>query len=149
MQEGGAPSHARQIGDLSRFQSFLRALAARSAQLLNLSDLARDLGVAVNTVKAWLSVLEAAYQIIIVRPCFADLAKRLVKTPKVYFIDVGTLCYLTGLKEPEHAASGSMAGPIMETAVLAEIVKTLTHQGSRPPPLRVFLRSVPGVPAAG
>ncbi|MBC7338794.1 MAG: ATP-binding protein [Firmicutes bacterium] len=122
----------RQIGDLSQFQSFLRALAARSAQLLNLSDLARDLGVAVNTVKAWLSVLEATYQIIIVRPYFANPGKRLVKTPKVYFIDVGTLCYLTGLKEPEHAASGPMAGPIMETAVLAEIVKTLTHRGIDP-----------------
>jgi len=122
----------RQVGDLSQFQSFLRALAARSAQLLSLADLARDLGVALNTVKAWLSVLEATYQVIILRPYFANIGKRLVKTPKVYFTDTGTLCYLTGLKDPSHAASGPMGGPLMETAVLAEIVKTLTHRGIDP-----------------
>lgn len=122
----------RQVGDLSQFQSFLRALAARSAQLLNITDLARDLGIAVNTAKAWLSVLEATYQVIVLRPYFANIGKRLVKTPKVYFMDVGMLCYLTGLKDPEHAASGPMAGPIMETAVLSEIVKTLTNRGVDP-----------------
>jgi predicted AAA+ superfamily ATPase len=122
----------RQVGDLSQFQSFLRALAARSAQLINLTDLARDLGVAVNTVKAWLSVLEATYQVIVLRPYFVNIGKRLVKTPKVYFTDTGTLCYLTGLKDPEHAASGPLGRAIMETAVLSEIVKTLTHQGTVP-----------------
>lgn len=122
----------RQVGDLSLFQNFLRALAARTAQLLSLTDLARDLGVAVNTVKAWLSVLEATYQVIVLRPYFANVGKRLVKTPKVYFTDVGTLCYLAALKDPEHAASGPLGGPIMESAVLAEIVKTLTHRGIDP-----------------
>lgn len=122
----------RQVGDLSQFQGFLGALAARSTQLLNLANLARDLGVAVNTAKAWLSVLEASYQIIVLRPYHANVGKRLVKTPKVYFTDVGTLCYLSGLKDPEHAASGPMGGPIMETAVLAEIVKTVTHRGMAP-----------------
>ena len=119
----------RQVGDLTQYQSFLRVLAARSAQLLNLTDVARDLGVAVNTIKAWLSVLEATYQVIILRPYFANVGKRLVKTPKVYFTDVGTLCHLAGLKDPEHAASGPMGGAVMETAVLSEIVKTLTHRG--------------------
>jgi len=122
----------RQVGDLSQFQNFLRTLAARSAQLLNLTDVARDLGVAVNTTKAWLSVLEASYQVIVLRPYFANVGKRLVKRPKVYFTDVGTLCYLAGLKDPEHAASGPMGGAIMETAVLSEIVKTLTHRGIDP-----------------
>lgn len=132
----------RQVGDLSQFQSFLRALAARSAQLLNLTDLARDLGVAVNTAKAWLSVLEATYQIMVLRPYFANLNKRLVKTPKVYWMDVGMLCYLTGLKDPEHAASGPLAGAIMETAVLSEIVKSLTHRGIDPQVY--FWRTSPG-----
>jgi predicted AAA+ superfamily ATPase len=122
----------RQVGDLSHFQDFLKALAARSAQLVNLSDLARDLGLAVNTVKAWLSVLEATYQVIVLRPYFANVGKRLVKTPKVYFTDTGTLCYLAGLKDPEHAASGPMGGAILETAVLSEIFKTLTHRGIEP-----------------
>jgi len=122
----------RQVGDLTQFQSFLRALAARSAQLLNITDLARDLGLAVNTAKAWLSVLEATYQVTVLRPYFANVGKRLVKTPKVYFTDVGTLCYLAGLKDPEHAASGPMGGAIMETAVLSEIIKTITHRGIDP-----------------
>ncbi len=122
----------RQVGDLSQYQAFLRALAARSAQLVNLSELGRDLGVALNTVKAWLSVLEATYQVTVLRPYFANVGKRLVKTPKIYFTDVGTLCYLTGLRDPEHAASGPMAGAIFETAVLAEIVKALTHRGVDP-----------------
>jgi predicted AAA+ superfamily ATPase len=122
----------RQVGDLSQFQNFIRALAARSGQLLNLTDLARDLGVAVNTTKAWLSVLEATYQVIVLRPYFANVGKRLVKTPKVYFTDVGTLCYLTGLRDPQHAAAGPMGGAIMETAVLSEIVKALVHRGVNP-----------------
>jgi predicted AAA+ superfamily ATPase len=122
----------RQVGDLTQFQNFLRALAARSAQLLNLTDLARDLGVAVNTAKAWLSILEATYQVTVLRPYFANVGKRLVKTPKVYFTDVGTLCYFAGLKDPMHAASGPMGGAIMETAVLSEIIKTLTHRGIDP-----------------
>lgn len=122
----------RQIGDLGRFRSFLRAVAARTGQLLNLSDIARDLGVAVNTAKAWLSVLEATHQVFIIRPYFANIGKRLVKAPKVYFADPGTLCHLTGLKDPEHAAAGPLAGPLMEAAVLGEIVKTLTHRGERP-----------------
>ncbi len=120
------------MGDLSQFQSFLRALAARTAQLLSLSDLARDLGLAVNTVKVWLSVLEATYQVIVLRPYHANVGKRLVKTPKVYFTDTGTLCYLTGLRDPEHAASGPLGGPILEAAVLSEIVKTLAHRGWEP-----------------
>lgn len=122
----------RQVGNLSEFQNFLRALAARSAQLVNMTDLSRDLGVAVNTVKAWISVLEATFQIIVLRPYFANVGKRLVKTPKIYFADVGMLCYLAGLKDPDHAASGPMGGAIMETAVLSEIVKTLTHRGIDP-----------------
>lgn len=132
----------RQVGDLTQFQNFLRTLAARSAQLLNLTDVARDLGVAVNTIKAWVSVLEATYQVIVLRPYFANVGKRLVKTPKIYFTDVGTLCYLTGLKDPEHAASGPMGGAIMETAVLSEIVKALVHRGIEP---RVyFWRTIAG-----
>jgi hypothetical protein len=122
----------RQVGDLTLFQNFLRALAARSARLLNLTNLARDLGIAVTTVKAWLSILEATYQVVILRPYHAKVGKRLVKMPKIYFTDVGILCYLVGLREPEHAAFGPMGGAIMETAVLSEIVKTFAHQGVEP-----------------
>jgi predicted AAA+ superfamily ATPase len=122
----------RQVGDLTLFQNFLRTLAARSGQLLNLTDVARDLGVAVNTAKAWLSILEATFQVTILRPYFANIGKRMVKTPKVYFTDTGTLCYLTGLKDPDHAASGPLGGAIFETAVISEIVKSLVHRGESP-----------------
>jgi predicted AAA+ superfamily ATPase len=122
----------RQVGDLTLFQNFLRALAARSGQLLNLSDVSRDLGVSVNTAKAWISVLEATFQIIVLRPYYASVGKQLVKTPKIYFTDTGILCYLTGLKDPEHAFAGPMGGAIMETAVLIEIVKTYMSRGISP-----------------
>ena len=122
----------RQVGDLATFQALLRLLATRSGQLLNLSDLARDLGLAVNTIKAWLSVLEATYQIVVLRPYFANVGKRLVKTPKVYFTDVGTLCHLVQLKDPAHAASSPMSGAIFETAVIAEIRKVIAGRGEEP-----------------
>lgn len=77
-------------------------------------------------------MLEATYQVTVLRPYFANVGKRLVKRPKVYFTDVGTLCYLAGLKDPEHASSGPMGGAIMETAVVSEVVKTLTHRGITP-----------------
>ncbi|MBU2603926.1 MAG: ATP-binding protein [Actinobacteria bacterium] len=122
----------RQVGDLAVFQSFIRALAARSGQLLNLADLSRDLGVALNTVKSWLSVLEATYQVFVLRPYHANTGKRLVKTPKVYFADTGTLCHLVGLRDPEHAAAGPMAGALFETAVVVEVLRTLVHRGEEP-----------------
>jgi len=122
----------RQIGDLTLFQSFLRALAVRSARLLNLTEVARDIGVTVNTAKAWLSVLEASFQIVIVRPYFTNIGKRLVKTPKIFFTDVGTLCYLAGLRDSTHAASGPLAGAVFETAVFCEILKALVHRGKDP-----------------
>lgn len=122
----------RQVGDLTQFQIFLRALAARSGQLLNLTDLGRDLGLATNTAKAWVSVLEATHQIVILRPYFANVTKRLVKTPKIYFTDTGMLCYLTGLKDARHAAAGPMAGAIVETAVVAEVIKSAWHRGEEP-----------------
>ena len=122
----------RQVGDLTQYQSFLRLLAARSGQMLNMTGLARDLGVVVNTIKAWLSILEATYQVTVLRPYHTNIGKRLVKTPKVFYSDVGTLCHLVGLNDPTHAAAGPMGGTIFETAVLSEIVRTLTHRGIQP-----------------
>ena len=122
----------RNVGDLGLFQMFLRALALRSAQLLNSSELARDVGVAVNTAKDWLSVLEASFQVFILRPYFVNLGKRLVKSPKVYFADTGLLCYLVGLRDAEHAASGPMGGAIFENLVVADLFKTSLHRGDEP-----------------
>jgi len=118
-----------QVGDLVQFQLFVRALAARSGQLLSLSGMARELGIAVNTAKRWLSILEASYQVFTLRPYHANLNKRLVKTPKVYFTDTGTLCHLVGLRDAEHAAVGPMAGAVLETAVIGELLKAALHRG--------------------
>lgn len=122
----------RNVGDLTQFQAFLGMLAARSGQLLNLADLGRDLGIALNTVKAWIAVLEATHQIVVIRPYFANVGKRLVKTPKIYFTDPGIVCHLTGISEPAHAAAGPLTGALAETAVVAEILKHFAHRGREP-----------------
>ena len=122
----------RNIGNLTLFQTFLRSLAIRSAGLLNLSDLARDVGIAVNTARDWLAILEASFQVFLLRPYFVNLGKRLVKSPKVYFTDTGLLCYLVGLRDAEHAAAGPMGGALMENLVVAELFKTSLHRGEEP-----------------
>ncbi len=122
----------RQVGDLTQFQLFLRVIAARSAQLFVASDVAKDIGVSVNTVRAWLAVLEATYQVIILRPYFSNVSKRLVKSPKVYFTDVGTLCYLTGLRDVDHLSVGPMSGAVFETFAVSQVYKRLLNRGIEP-----------------
>ncbi len=123
----------KNIGDLNLFQTFLHALATRSAQILNLSDLAKDVAISVNTARAWLSILESSFQIFLLKPYSASIGKRLIKSPKVYFTDTGLLCYLVGLRDAEHAASGPMGGAIFENLVVAEIYKRFIHRGEEPP----------------
>ncbi len=122
----------RQVADLSQFQTFLRALAARSGGLLDLSGLSRDTGISVNTVKAWIGVLEATHQAILVRPYHASIAKRLVKTPRLYFTDTGILCHLLGIEDASRAMKGPEAGFLFETAVISEVYKSLLHRGREP-----------------
>jgi predicted AAA+ superfamily ATPase len=122
----------RQIADLSLFQSYVQALAARTGQLLNVSEIARDIGVSAATCRAWLSVLEATHQIILVRPYFRNIGRRLVKSPKLYFLDTGTVCYLTGISRAEQAMHGPMAGALFETLVVSEALKAALHNGHEP-----------------
>ena len=121
------------VGDLISFTKFLRACAARTGQLLNLSDLARDVDVSVPTAKAWLSVLEASFVVYLLRPYSNNQTKRLVKTPKLYFLDTGLCSYLTGWTSPETAALGAMSGALFETHVVSEILKSWWHRGKEPP----------------
>lgn len=132
----------REVGSLRDFRAFLETVAVRSGQLLNLADVSRDLGVALNTAKAWLSVLEATYQVIVLRPFFANLGKRLVKTPKVYIADPGLMCYLAGLRTREHVRASPLAGAVFETAVVTEVTRTLAHRG--PLPTLHFWRTATG-----
>lgn len=117
------------IGDLHDFTRFLNLLAARTSQLLNLSNYARDLGVSVSTAKRWLSLLEASYVIFLLPPFYQNFGKRIVKSPKVYFYDVGLVSYLTGIFSREVFENGPMAGSIFENYIIAEIVKKEAHSG--------------------
>jgi hypothetical protein len=122
----------RQVGSLGDFQRLLLALAARAGQILNLSDVARDLGVAVNTVKAWVQVLEASHQIALLRPYHANLGKRLVKSPKLYFLDSGLLCHLRGERDARQALTGAMGGSLFENVVFGELWRSFTAVGRTP-----------------
>ena len=122
----------RAVGELGDFQRALYALAARSGGLINFSDLARDLGVTSKTVKAWVSVLEASGQVLTLRPYHVNLGKRLVKRPKVFFLDTGILGYLLGLTDAAQVLAGMAAGPMMETAVLGALYRLLAHRGEVP-----------------
>jgi predicted AAA+ superfamily ATPase len=110
------------IGSLRDFDRFLRACAARSAQLLNKSELARDVGIAVSTVTQWLSVLEASGLIVILEPFFANHTKRIIKSPKLYLTDVGLLTFLLGL-DAAALLRWSGVGGLWETLVLGELVR--------------------------
>lgn len=131
------------VRDLGAFQTFLRLAAARTGQVLNFVDLARDVGVSPPTIRQWLSVLEASHQIFLMRPHFENLGKRLVKTPKLYWLDTGLACFLLGLKDPEAVLQGPMAGPLFETAMVAELAKLFFHRGL--PPAIWYWRSREGM----
>ena len=120
------------VGDLLLFQTFLRLCAGRTGQLLNLSSLATDCGVSQPTARSWLSVLEASYVVFRLPPFFANLGKRLIKAPKLYFYDTGLAASLLGLETPGHLASHPLRGALFETWVVGEIVKAHLNRGRRP-----------------
>jgi len=122
-----------QVGDLTAFTRFLRSAAARTAQLLNLADMARDVGVAPNTAKHWLSILQASGLVWLLEPYHTNLSKRLVKTPKLYFLDTGLAAYLTEWSSPATLEAGAMSGVIFETWVVGEMLKSWWHHGKQAP----------------
>ena len=111
------------IGELRDFRRCLQLLASRTAQLLNMSDVARDLGVAVNTVKRWISILEASYIIFLLPPFYKNFGKRITKSPKLYFFDTGLVSFLTGVNDVEVFEHGPLYGPLFENFVVSEIMK--------------------------
>jgi len=121
------------IGDLGRFQEFVQLCAGRTAQLLNYSSFASDLGVAVNTVKTWLSVLQATWVVHLLRPHHNNFSKRIIKSPKLYFVDTGLACALLGIRNPDTLKTHPLRGALFETAVVAELVKFYHNRYRRPP----------------
>ena len=121
------------VMNLSAFEKFLRLAAARAGQLLNLSELARDAQIAVSTAKEWMGILEASFQVYLLRPYFRNISKRQIKTPKLYFLDTGMVCYLTGWHNSEVASQGAMAGSLLENYVISEIIKSYWHHGYEAP----------------
>ena len=121
-----------QVGDLNAFGRFLRAVAARTAQLLNYTDLARDCAISVNTARKWMSVLEGSFQVAILPAYHTNLSKRLYATPKLHFLDTGLCAYLTEWSSPETLEAGAMSGALFESFVFGEILKSWHNQGRQP-----------------
>lgn len=112
------------IDDTMLFSDFIRSAACRSGQMLNISDIARDVGVSNDTAKRWLKILEKSDIIFFLRPYSNNLLKRTIKTPKMYFFDTGLVAYLTRYSSPEVLANGAINGAILENYVVSEIIKT-------------------------
>lgn len=110
----------------------MRLLAGRSGQILNRHSLGSDVGVSAHTVDHWLSILEASFVIFRLPPYFENFGKRAIKSPKVYFCDVGLLVYLLGIETPEQVARDPLVGGIFENLIVAECLKNETNKGRAP-----------------
>jgi predicted AAA+ superfamily ATPase len=126
---------ALKINDQALFYKFMKIAAARTGQLLNYADMARDVSVSEPTIKSWLTILEASGIIYLLHPYFNNQIKRLVKTPKLYFMDTGLCSYLTGWLNSDVLERGAMCGAMLETYAISEIIKSYLHQGRIP---RIF-----------
>lgn len=120
------------IGSLREFQKFIQLLAVRCSQILNLSDLSKELGISINTLKKWISILEASQIIYLLSPYYRNLGKRITKSPKIYFIDCGLVCYLCGIRDEKYLLDGLMSGPLFENYVIGETIKAFFNFGRRP-----------------
>ncbi|HEX3552391.1 MAG TPA: ATP-binding protein [Thermoanaerobaculia bacterium] len=120
------------VGDLESFGRFVRLCAGRTGQLLNLSSLANDCGIAHTTARRWISILEASFLVVLLRPYHANFGKRLIKSPKLYFLDTGLLCYLLRIHSPEDLRLHGSRGPIFESFVVSELLKNFLHRGQEP-----------------
>lgn len=117
------------IKDLMQFNTFLRLCAGRIGSLFNASELAGEIGISVNTIKSWLSVLEASYVIARIYPYANNRSKRLVKSPKIYFTDTGLACYLLGIESAKQLTHDKMRGHLFENLIVMEFLKNRYNQG--------------------
>ena len=120
------------LRSLTDFENFTRLLAGRVGQILNLSSLSNDVGVSSTTLKEWLSVLEASHTIFRLNPYFENFGKRIIKSPKIYFTDIGLASYLLGIESPALAARDPLIGNLFENMVVIEALKARLNAGKEP-----------------
>lgn len=116
------------VRDLNIFSNFVRLCAGRVGQLVDYSSLANDAGISVNTVKGWLSLLEASYIIILLQPYYKNLNKRVIKSPKLYFIDVGLASFLINISNPTQLTTHYLKGSLFENLIIVELLKKRFNQ---------------------
>ncbi len=120
------------IGDISQFERFLIACAIRTGQILNLSEIARDIGISVPTAKRWLSLLETGHQVYLLYPYYRNIGKRIVKSPKLYFADIALCSYILGFNNADALVKGPSFGNLFETMVVCDFLKRFLHFGKKP-----------------
>lgn len=134
-----------QIGDLASFERFLKVIAARTAQILNVSEVAKDSGISPPTAQKWLSVLERAYIVRLVPPYINNLTSRVRKASKIYFLDTGLAAYLMGYRDAESLLQSPHIGPLFETLVYADFIKRTANEGEIPEHFYLQTKSKVGV----
>lgn len=127
-----------EIGDNVKFTKFMVAAAAATGQLLNLTSLARDVGISQPTAERWLSILVASNIVYLLQPYSNNITKRAIKTPKLYFLDTGLAAYLTKWNTPDVLKNGAMAGAFFESFVVSEIIKSYYNKGILEPPIYFY-----------
>lgn len=121
------------VKNIRTFESFLKICASLSGQLINYSNISNALGISIPTVKQWISILETSGIIFILQPYFSNFSKRIVKTPKLYFVDTGILCHLLSIRNIDHLISHPLIGSIFETFIVGECFKRFYNLGEVPP----------------
>ncbi len=127
-----------QVGDEVKFLRFMTVAASQIGQLLNLASLARDVGISQSTAERWMSILVTSNIVYLLKPYSNNITKRMVKTPKLYFLDTGLAAYLTKWITPDVLKNGAMAGAFFENFVIAEIIKSYYNKGILEPPLYFY-----------
>ena len=124
--------HLMELRNLDEFRRFVRLAAGRVGQVLNMHSLAADVGISDRTARAWISLLQASYVVRLLPPWFANISKRLVKAPKLYFCDTGLAAWLVGITDEQQLASHPLRGHLFENLVVMEFVKQALHHGRMP-----------------
>ena len=122
----------KNVADLNTFQRFMRICAGRTGQLLNLTSLGNDCGVNQGTIKAWISLLEASYVIFLLHPYYKNFGKRLIKTPKLYFIDTGIACSLLQIRSEKELSTHYLRGNLVESMIIADLLKQQYNNEEQP-----------------